>query len=65
MVREWFMRRGLSLLAGERACDEVNLAFRKKRLLAAGMRRHLKQLGAFYFTQNIHQRFFDFVVTCR
>jgi hypothetical protein len=61
MVREWYMRRGLQLLVLERAFGEVNPPAFENHLFAAA----LPLRNAFHSKQNIHQRLFDFVVTCR
>ena len=66
MVREWYMRRGLQLLVRERACGEVYPpSCETIRLLPGRAGATEPQLDTFYLQQNIHQRLFDFVVTCR
>ena len=66
MVRERYRRRGLQLLVRERASGEVKPpSCETIRLLPGRAVATEPQLDAFYLQQNIHQKLFDFVVTCR
>ena len=62
MVRERYMRRSLQLPLRELACGEVNPPICLPPGCAVTTR---PQPEAFHSIQNIHQRLFDFVVTCR